>query len=209
MDDGVVVALFRHGLTEYNKQKAYMGWTDASICEEARTDLTNRSFHPSPYDMVVTSDLKRCLQTANLLFPEHETIPFQEFREMNFGPWEGKTYDDLAGDPQYEKWIGDYMDIRVPGVENFSDFSKRIEAGWKKISNIILSKNIGKMAIVTHGGVIRYLLSIYGSFEKEFWEWKVPHGNGFELDWSSQAAFRRGERCTLLREVPLTENQIG
>ena len=66
------------------------------------------------------------------------------------------------------------------------------------------------MAIVTHGGVIRYLLSTYGSIEKrDFWEWKVSHGNGFELVWASKDAFRRGDRCTLLREVPLTENPTG
>ena len=209
MDDGVVVALFRHGLTEYNKKRSYMGWTDAPICEEARIDLMNISFDSSPYDMLITSDLKRCLQTANLLFPEHEPIPMSEFREMNFGPWEGKTYADLAGDPQFENWTGDYTNIKVPGVESFSNFSNRIETGWKNVSEIISSKGIEKMAIVTHGGVIRHLLSTYGSDEKEFWEWKVTHGNGFELVWDSSAAFRRGDRCTLLREVLLTENQNG
>ena len=35
MDDAVVVALFRHGLTEENKRKAYIGWTDSPICEDA------------------------------------------------------------------------------------------------------------------------------------------------------------------------------
>lgn len=209
MDDGVVVALFRHGLTELNKQKSYMGWTDAPICEEARIDLTNISFDSSPYEMLITSDLKRCLQTANLLFPAHEPISMREFREMNFGPWEGKTYADLAGDPQFENWTGDYTNIKVPGVESFSDFSNRIEAGWKKVSEIVSSKEVGKIALVTHGGVIRYLLSTYGSIEKEFWEWKVSHGNGFELVWTDKAAFRRGDRCTLLREVLLTENQNG
>ena len=67
MDDGVVVALFRHGLTELNKQKSYMGWTDAPICEEARIDLMNISFDSSPYKTVVTSDLKRCLQTCKYI----------------------------------------------------------------------------------------------------------------------------------------------
>ena len=34
MDDAMVVALFRHGITEENKRKAYIGWRDAPICEE-------------------------------------------------------------------------------------------------------------------------------------------------------------------------------
>ena len=65
------------------------------------------------------------------MFPEHEPIPMQEFREMNFGPWEGKTYAELAGDPQFENWTGDNTNINVPGVESFSDFTNRIKAGWK------------------------------------------------------------------------------
>ena len=62
------------------------------------------------------------------------------------------------------------------------------------------------MAIVTHEGVIRYLLSKLGPEKRYFWDWKVPHGNGFELLWSSKEAFRRGERCNLLQAAPLTEN---
>ena len=79
----------------------------------------NISFDSSPYDMVITSDLKRCLQTANLLFPEHKLIPMQEFREMNFGPWEGKTYADLAGDPQFENWTGTIQILKYLGVRAF------------------------------------------------------------------------------------------
>ena len=79
MDDGVVVALFRHGLTELNKQKSYMGWTDAPICEDARLVLAKQIVQPSPYERIVTSDLKRCLQTANILFPNQSILAFRNF----------------------------------------------------------------------------------------------------------------------------------
>ena len=69
MDDAVVVALFRHGVTEENKRHAYIGWTDAPICEDARLVLAKQIVQPSPYERIVTSDLKRCLQTAEILFP--------------------------------------------------------------------------------------------------------------------------------------------
>ena len=207
MVDGVVVALFRHGLTELNKQKAYIGWTDAPICEDVRESLT--PFHPNPYEVVVTSDLTRCLQTTEILFPEKESIPFRELREMNFGPWEGKRYEELAGDPQYEKWIGGHFETIVPGVETYSSFSQRIEKGWGSVSKLMTDKKVDSLAIVSHGGVLRYLLSKFAPTERNFWEWQVPHGNGFELIWDSKETFRRGERCTLLREVLLTENQNG
>lgn len=207
MDDGVVVALFRHGLTELNKQKAYMGWTDAPICEEGEESL--KALQPNPYQIVVTSDLIRCLQSAAILFPDTDPIPLLELREMNFGPFEGKRYEELAGDLQYEAWIGSRFEARVPGAETFSDFTQRIGKGWAKVSKMVRDDGVDSLAIVTHGGVLRYLLSKFAPVEKDFWEWQVPHGNGFEFIWSSKEAFRRGERCTLLREALLTENQNG
>ncbi|WP_338471477.1 histidine phosphatase family protein [Niallia sp. XMNu-256] len=207
MDDRVVVALFRHGLTELNKQKTYMGWTDEPICEEAKESLT--ALQPNPYQVVVTSDLIRCLQTAAILFPEKDPIPFLEFREMNFGPFERKRYEELAGDPRYEEWISSHFESNVPGAETFTDFTQRVENGWTNLSTLVMRDKVDSLAVVTHGGVLRYLLSKFAPTEKSFWEWRVPHGNGFEFVWPNRETFRRGERCTLLREVLLTENQHG
>lgn len=209
MDDAVVVALFRHGMTEENKRKAYIGWTDAPICEDSRLVLESQMFRLSSYERVVTSDLKRCLQTAKALFPHQVPQTLAEFREMNFGHWEGKTYAELEGDPHYEEWIKDHFASNPPEGEGYSTFAERIEKGWQKLFLMMLEEDMDRTAIVTHGGVIRYLLSKLSSEERNFWDWKVPHGNGFELVWSNKEAFRRGERCTLLRVVLLTENQVG
>lgn len=208
MDDAVVVALFRHGLTEENKRKAYIGWTDSPVCEDVREALASQCFQPSPYERIVTSDLKRCLQTAKVLFPDQKPIALSEFRELHFGNWEGKTYAELTGDPDYEDWLNDQYEKVPPHGESYSVFSDRIEKGWQKVLTMMEKENTHRIAIVTHGGVIRYLLSKLHE-ERDFWEWKVPHGNGFELVWSSVEAFRGGERCTLLRGVPLTENPNG
>ena len=209
MDDAVVVALFRHGITEENKRKAYIGWSDAPICEDVKLVLANGARQLAPYERVVTSDLKRCLQTSNILFPDQVPQVWSEFREMNFGQWEGKTYAELAGDPHYEEWIEDHFAGEPPEGECYAAFADRIEKGWQKVFLMMLEEDMGRTAIVTHGGVIRYLLSKLSPEERHFWEWKVPHGNGFELVWSNKEAFRRGERCNLLRVVPLTENQVG
>ncbi|KAA9017086.1 histidine phosphatase family protein [Niallia endozanthoxylica] len=208
MDDTVVVALFRHGLTEENKRKAYIGWTDSPVCEDVRETLKGKFPESSPYEQIVTSDLKRCLQTANLLFPDQSPLILSEFRELHFGSWEGKTYDELSGNPDYKEWLNNQYEKAPPQGESYSVFTDRIEKGWQRVLTMMDSDNIHQLAIVTHGGVIRYLLSkLYE--ERDFWEWKVPHGNGFELVWSNREAFRRGERCNLLRAVPLTENQNG
>nr|WP_295972844.1 histidine phosphatase family protein [uncultured Bacillus sp.] len=209
MDDAVVVALFRHGVTEENKRHAYIGWTDAPLCEDAIKGLAKHRFETNGYQWLLASDLQRCVQTAEILFPGRNIHQMPEFREMNFGSWEGKVYEELSGDPAYKEWLESWLETEIPGGESAVRFNARVQSGWEKVNGFIVQSRVATTAIVTHGGVIRYLLSQYGDKERHFWDWKIPHGSGFELIWNDWEAFRRGERCILLREVPLTESPLG
>ncbi|OIK14156.1 histidine phosphatase family protein [Bacillus sp. MUM 116] len=203
MDDCVVIALFRHGLTEANKRKAYLGWKDSTLSPEAMKILPMRA-----YDACFSSDLQRCVKTAKLLFPNSNPQRFEEFREINFGKWDGKTYEDLKEDSLYRQWLSDPLRYCPPDGESFRQFQERLQVGWGKIVAEIFRQNLKSSSVITHGGVIRYLLSRYAPIKKEFWEWHSSHTQGYELIFSREA-LRRGERCTLLQAVPLTEKENG
>jgi alpha-ribazole phosphatase len=203
MDERVVVALFRHGVTEENKRKAYLGWNDSPLCAEIQNLSTNKR-----YDLYFSSDLHRCVMTAKRLFPAVKLNQLEELREMNFGEWEGKTYDDLKEDFLYQRWLSDPSTYCPPKGETFLDFTTRVQEGWRKITKQILAQNSHRCAVITHGGVIRYLLSKYALEQKEFWHWQSKHDQGFELVFERET-LRRGERCTLLQEVPLMANGHG
>ncbi|MBP2242412.1 alpha-ribazole phosphatase [Cytobacillus eiseniae] len=204
MDDTVVLALFRHGLTEANKRHAYLGWTDSPLYFSEKMELALQG----SYEHMFSSDLGRCLRTAEILFPNNDLEPISELREMHFGEWEGKTFDQLKEDPIYQKWLTSPFIVKPPNGESFAQFSRRVDSGWEKVVDRLLVGKIQKAAVISHGGVIRYLLTKYAPQMKDFWEWKVPHDTGYELIWHLDR-LRRGERCTLLREVPLTENPDG
>lgn len=203
MDDSVVIALFRHGLTEENKRKAYLGWNDSPLCPESKRIGTRKR-----YDHYFSSDLQRCITTVKLLFPNNDLTVLQELREMNFGEWEGKTYYDLKEDKLYQKWLSDPLFSSPPGGESFQTFTKRVDTGWKFISQHIISGNYNSGAIVTHGGVIRYLLSKFAPEQRDFWSWQTSHNQGYELRFDCEG-LRRGERCISLLEVPLMANENG
>ncbi|MDR7001821.1 histidine phosphatase family protein [Neobacillus niacini] len=203
MDDRVVIALFRHGLTEANKRKAYLGWKDSPLCLEEMKTPVHRIF-----EGYFSSDLHRCLETAKIFFPGSSPKLLKELREINFGEWDGKTYDDLKEDQFYLQWLSDPFLFCPPKGESFQQFQARIQAGWRKMRDEIFLKNLQSCAVVTHGGVIRHLLTKYAPEEKEFWEWQSPHHQGFELIFNREA-LRRGERCTLLQAVPLMEKGGG
>jgi alpha-ribazole phosphatase len=125
----VVIALFRHGLTEENKRKAYLGWNDSPLCSESQNSATT-----STYECYFSSDLKRCIHTANLLFPKEKCILLKDLREMNFGKWQGKTFEDLKDDNLYQQWIDAPLRTCPPDGESFQQFSDRVLSGWGRIT---------------------------------------------------------------------------
>ncbi|WP_335439182.1 histidine phosphatase family protein [Neobacillus drentensis] len=203
MDDRVVIALFRHGVTEENRRKAYLGWNDSPVCPESKIIFVTNS-----YQRYFSSDLQRCIDTAEILFPNSSPYLLKELREMNFGKWEGKTYEDLKENSLYRQWLEDPVLHCPPDGESFDEFTKRVDAGWARMIGEILDSSLQNAAVITHGGVIRYLLSKFAPHQKEFWEWQVNHDQGFELIFEKDS-LRRGTRCTLLLEVPLTANGLG
>ena len=201
----VAITLLRHGLTEANERKEYLGWSDSPLSEQGKMGMEQVKGYFSEYERIISSDLQRCIDTAGLLFPN---VPVQKnaaFREMHWGRFEGKTYEELKEATDYQKWLESPMEAPVPAGESYPVFSKRVELGWKKLCN----EEFTNIAIVTHGGVMRELLVRYAPEEKSFWDWDIPHGGGYQLVWDSSDVWRRGERCTSLQAVPIMANRNG
>lgn len=207
MGDTMVIALFRHGLTAENERKAYIGWTDAPLSENGRNKLYEKGKPASTYGWIGTSDLLRAKETAAYWFPEQRLHSVSSFREINFGDWEGHTYEQLKELPAYSEWLNAPFVVSATNGESFKEMTGRVEAGWDSL--IKHSQQTNRIAVVAHGGVIRYLLSKHGATEKEFWDYTILPGEGIELIWSNKESFRRKERCTLLQEVAFTGKKAG
>ncbi|MEH7382843.1 histidine phosphatase family protein [Bacillus sp. JJ1533] len=208
MVDTVAITLFRHGLTEGNKQKIYMGWNDSPLCKETIQIFSSYTLKKNYYDLFISSDLQRCLSTMNLLFPNVKPVVLPELREINFGTFQGKTYDELKEVKEYQLWMNNLFAYSPPGGESFEQFTKRVEEGWHKLVEKVLQEGSKQAFVVTHGGVIRYLLDKFSLDEKEFWEWNIPHGTGYRLTFNRKQ-LRGGVHCISLQEVLLTGNGLG
>ena len=60
--------LIRHGKTEGNKLARYIGTTDEPLCQEG-IEFLKKMDYPKVQEIYV-SPLRRCVQTAEILFPE-------------------------------------------------------------------------------------------------------------------------------------------
>ena len=66
------------------------GQTDLEIAEPEK--LSVRS---SQFDLIFASPLQRCSKAADILFPERKIILDERLKELNFGEWENRKWDDL------------------------------------------------------------------------------------------------------------------
>ena len=99
--------LIRHGITRGNLEGKYIGTTDLPLCEEgedAISSLAALDVYPK-VQKVYSSPLKRCLQTADIIYPERLLKRIDGIAELDFGEYEGKTQAELQSDEKYLEWL--------------------------------------------------------------------------------------------------------
>ncbi|WP_019241979.1 MULTISPECIES: histidine phosphatase family protein [Bacillus] len=173
--------LIRHGMTAFNRQKKYMGYTDEPILADSLLDYKKLRaiFIQKKMDKIFSSDLLRCQQTAHFLFGEQEICCDPRLREIHFGDWEGKTYEQLKNSPDYCYWLSNWQTASIPNGECGIDFKNRIIQFM--LEKVLLNEHFGKsIAIVSHGGVIRHIVSSLCT-DIDYWDVKVHFGQATEL----------------------------
>ena len=88
------VVLIRHGATEGNVQKRYIGRTDEPLCPHGQVQAACLAGVEA--DRIVVSPMLRARQTADLAFPGREYEIAEDLRETDFGEFEGKTADEMG-----------------------------------------------------------------------------------------------------------------
>ena len=82
--------LIRHGKTKGNLEGRYIGCrSDEPLCPEGRADLKQRVY--PAVSRVYASPMRRCLETAGLLYPDAPVEIVPDLRECDFGTFEGIT----------------------------------------------------------------------------------------------------------------------
>jgi alpha-ribazole phosphatase len=153
----------RHGQTKHNLDRRYQGITDAPLNETGRAEagqLADRLLGEK-LDAIYSSDLKRCVQTAELVAKKNNLNINQDgrLREISFGKWEGMSYDEIqAQSPDLlEKWMNDPAHIPPPNGETLIQLATRVKSAVEEIKPRHAEQTV---LFVTHGGVIRTLLCL-------------------------------------------------
>lgn len=185
------LVFIRHGKTNGNLQSRYIGSLDEELCQEGINGIKDnlyKNIYPAA-DIVFTSPMKRCIQTAGIIYPGKDKKPhiINRFKEIDFGKFEGKNYLELNGNIEYQKWIDSGGMGKFPGGEDREAFAKRCVAGFKKALMIChsLYKNGGLAenavaAFVVHGGTIMSVMEAYaGEGKGSYFNYQCSNGHGY------------------------------
>lgn len=172
--------LIRHGATKGNTEHRYVGTTDEGLLAESRGALKEKRKRMCLPEIkqVYVSPMRRCVETAQILFPNSRYIAVEEFCECNFGEFEYLNYKELNGNPSYREFIRSRGMSGFPNGESREAFQKRCIEGLLKIVPDIAA--CGRdAALVVHGGTIMSLLDRFSAPHEEYYEWQTENGSGF------------------------------
>jgi broad specificity phosphatase PhoE len=150
IDEAILV---RHGQTVHNVAGITQGWSDSDLSELGQQQVRKLAeriaeFRPTA---LISSPLGRARSTAEAIraVTGLDIVENEDFREMNYGRWEGCSFLDIRRTDEeiYRRWIED-GDAACPEGESHMDVRRRILRGLASVRS-------ERPVIVSHGTALR------------------------------------------------------
>jgi alpha-ribazole phosphatase len=150
------IFLIRHTTPAVDKGFIY-GRTDVPLADsfDAEKELISAKL-PENIDRVFSSPSSRCTLLANKIKDSFNTD--ERLMELDFGLWEGKTWETIDRS-ESERWMADFINNRPPEGETLQEMKSRVMDFWNELPLLPYQR----IAIITHAGVIRLLLTAVNS----------------------------------------------
>lgn len=146
--------------------------------QRAASHIAEKGVYPAAA-CVAASPLERCRQTAELLYPGQAPCVFDQFREMDFGAFEGHNYEELKADARYQAWIDSNGTLPFPQGEQRTvpeavcgGFCELLKEMWTR------ERSLSSLALVVHGGTIMALLDAFA--EGSYYDYQCANAKGYK-----------------------------
>lgn len=186
----MIVTFIRHGETESNAKRRYIGRTDEQLSVNGKEYLIRRKkegYYPKA-DCLYVSPMLRCRQTAKILYPDINPHIIEAFKEMDFGVFEGKNHEELNGREDYQAWLDSRCELTIPNGESKSGFSERTLQAWNSIIKqpVAFKDESYNMVLVVHGGTVKAILSsLLGG---DYFDYDIKNGEKISIEYNQEKA---------------------
>ena len=142
--------LIRHTSVDVPAGYSY-GQTDVPLRDsfETEAETVKKGLQLISADKVYTSPLSRCVRLASYCGFE-DAWKDDRIKELNFGSWEMKSWDEVSSHPHSEGWFNDWVHVPTPGGDSFTDQYNRVPA----VLDEVRKSNNNTVFVFAHGGVL-------------------------------------------------------
>lgn len=162
----VRLILVRHGSTALSEQGRYQGRIDVSLTSRGihEAEELGRRWNSMEIDALWSSDLRRARQTAAIAFPGQSTRLDPRLREIDFGEFDGRTYEQNREQfgQSFSDWLKDPASGKPPGGESLGELEARVASWLSEVAGDREAPGDRLHMAVTHGGVIRVATALAG-----------------------------------------------
>jgi probable phosphoglycerate mutase len=163
LDNATRIILVRHGETALTKQGRYSGRGDVPLSDEGEAQAMAAGGRVAGLSRditaVLTSPLRRCTRTAELIAAEAGGVPVTvlgDLIECDFGDWEGLTFAEVQQrwPDEMNAWL-DSSSVAPPGGESFQAVAKRVRGA---LASVVEEYAGGVVVLVSHVTPIKLIL---------------------------------------------------
>lgn len=160
------IFLVRHGETEWNKQNRLQGNQDSPLTASGKKQAieVKKSLGQYVIDRAYASPLKRARDTIEIILEDREleVVILDNLREINLGPWEGKTREEtaLSHPDQHLAFWENPDSFSLQGAETYRELQQRVV---KELESIFIEEKNKNILVVSHWIAIKVALAHYSS----------------------------------------------
>lgn len=197
----VKIVFARHGQSQANLAGVLAGRRGDNPLTEAgrRQAQAAASLLPSSVALWFTSDIARCVETAELLTAAHRGIhggqqaqakTMADFGEVDYGDWSGHKLADLRRRPEWQRVQKRPQDMVFPGGEAQIDALQRTKKAVEEVLSSLrsLDTTAATAVVVSHGDIIKMAVAdALGMPLERFQRIAVAPGSLTTIEYSSSA----------------------
>ena len=202
------IHLLRHGITDGNMMGQYIGSKDIPLNDVGIENIRalDEGFVYPGAAAFFSSPLQRCRQTLGIIYPGVRPIVIDEFRECDFGEFEGLTAEELSGSKEFAEWLASGGNSAPPSGESGVEFGRRVCQAFEKIVGALLETGTPSAVIMTHGGAISTILAQYGLPEAAISDWATDPGCGYSVRIHPQL-WTAARKVEVYQSIPLPKEE--
>ncbi len=180
----MIIYLFRHGETDWNKARRLQGQSDVPLNEFGRELAVKTAAALKEkgitFDRAFSSPLKRALETAEIILGDEKAplVSDDRLKEFNFGAGEGERFEVMKSDerhPLYHFFCKPECYIAEGDAESFADVQGRVQEFLRE-QILPLEGQCETVLVVAHGAYNRSVLSSVANIPLEdFWKIGLPN----------------------------------